>query len=58
MAKSVLTYFLILKPTMNKWVQYPAQTEAHRAIYCAYLEPLAMQFSDRRCNRIGLEIGY
>jgi len=28
MAKSVFTCFQILKPTMNKWAQYPAQMEA------------------------------
>jgi len=28
MAKSVLTCFEILKPTMNKLAQYPAQVEA------------------------------
>ena len=27
-AKSVVTCFQILKPTMNKWAQYPAQMEA------------------------------
>jgi len=27
MAKSVFTCFQILKPTMNKWAQYPAQME-------------------------------
>jgi len=30
MAKSVFTCFEILKPTMNKWAQYPAQMEAYR----------------------------
>jgi len=28
MAKSVFTCFQILKHTMNKWAQYPAQMEA------------------------------
>jgi len=28
MAKFVFTRFQILKPTMNKWAQYPAQMEA------------------------------
>jgi len=28
MAKSVFTCFQFLKPTMNKWAQYPAQMEA------------------------------
>jgi len=28
MAKCVFTCFQILKPTMNKWAQYPAQKEA------------------------------
>ena len=27
MAKAVFTCFHILKPTMNKWAQYPAQME-------------------------------
>ena len=58
MAKSVFTCFQILKPTVNKWAQYPAQKEAsYSPIQCAYLEPLVMHFSDRRRNRIGLEIG-
>ena len=28
MAKSVFTCFQILKPTMNKWAQYPARMDA------------------------------
>jgi len=28
MAKSAFTCFQILKPTMTKWAQYPAQMEA------------------------------
>jgi len=36
MVKIVFTYFQILKPTMNKWAQYPAQMKA-------YIEPYTMR---------------
>ena len=59
MAKSVFTCFQILMPTMNK---NGPDTQliwklTYSPIQCEYLDPSAMHFSDRLCNRIGLAIG-
>jgi len=47
-----------LKPPMNKWPKTQLKWKLrYNPIQCAYLEPSATHFSDRRRNRIGLEIG-
>jgi len=48
MAKSVFTCFQILKPTMNKWAQCPAQMEVklrkYRVSDCSF-SPLSARVS-------------
>jgi len=57
MAKSVFTCFQILKPTMNGRNTQLKWKLRYSPIQCAHLEPSPTHFSDRRRNRIGLEIG-
>ena len=54
----IFTCWHILKPTMNNRPNTQLKWKLiYSSIHRAYLEPPATHFSDRRRNKIGLEIG-